>query len=96
MGHSTVIVDRTDVSAHLISDNLINGLFLLAFFLQLDKYDGKAFGEVNEEPVKKTTVSKQTAKKGAKSADNSKKRKKLKEPPTQRRKMKKVMTVRSK
>ncbi|XP_061350767.1 uncharacterized protein LOC133295891 [Gastrolobium bilobum] len=63
MGHSMVIVDRTNVADRLD---------------QLDIYDGKAFGEGNE-PVNKTSVPKQAAKKGAKGADNSKKRKKAKD-----------------
>ncbi|XP_028785672.1 protein RCC2 homolog [Neltuma alba] len=47
MGHSMVIVDGTNVGERLD---------------QLDIYDGKASGEVNEEPVKKTTVPKQSTK----------------------------------
>ncbi|KAI4336809.1 hypothetical protein L6164_015289 [Bauhinia variegata] len=62
MGHSMVIVDRTNISERLD---------------QFDIYDGKASGEGNEEPANKTIVPKQTSKKSKKGADNnSKKRKK--------------------
>ncbi|XP_057435033.1 uncharacterized protein LOC130727801 [Lotus japonicus] len=65
MGHSMVVVDRANVADRLD---------------QLDTYDGKAFGEVNE-IVKESPAPKKAAKKGAKKgADNSKKRKKAKEP----------------
>ncbi|KAI9118082.1 hypothetical protein K1719_010414 [Acacia pycnantha] len=60
MGHSMVIVDGTNVGERLC---------------QLDIYDGKASGEVNEEPVKKAPAPKQSTKKGAKGGDNSKKKK---------------------
>ncbi|KAL1343911.1 uncharacterized protein [Arachis hypogaea] len=63
MGHSMVIVDRTNVADRLD---------------QLDIYDGKAFGEENEATIK-IPVAKQSAKKGAKGAENSKKRKKSKD-----------------
>ncbi|CAK7346251.1 unnamed protein product [Dovyalis caffra] len=60
MGHSMVIVDRTDVGDRLD---------------QLDVYDGKASGEGSGEPESKDHV-KQSAKKGsAKASDNSRKRK---------------------
>ncbi|KAI4316904.1 hypothetical protein L6164_024832 [Bauhinia variegata] len=64
MGHSMVIVDRTNVSERLD---------------QLDIYDGKASDEVNEKPVYETPVSKQTSRKSRKGTDNSKKRKKSKD-----------------
>ncbi|KAJ0025707.1 hypothetical protein Pint_09081 [Pistacia integerrima] len=60
-GHSMVIVDRTNVGDRLD---------------QLDIHDGKASGEVNEEPQNKTPVS--TKKSAAKASDKSKKRKKSK------------------
>nr|KYP44824.1 Protein RCC2 [Cajanus cajan] len=67
MGHSMVIVDRTNVADRLD---------------QLDVYDGKAVDEGNE-AMNTTPVPKQkekgAAKKGAKGADNSKKRKKSKD-----------------
>ncbi|KAJ7966837.1 Regulator of chromosome condensation (RCC1) family protein [Quillaja saponaria] len=59
MGHSMVIVDRTNLDERLD---------------QLDIYDGKAFGEGNEETETKAPLAKQTSKKGAKGLDNSKKR----------------------
>jgi len=63
MGHSMVIVDRTNAGDRLD---------------QLDTYDGKDSGEGSEEPEIKT-VAKQTTKKGsAKAANNSNKRKKSK------------------
>ncbi|KAF7829598.1 protein RCC2-like protein [Senna tora] len=62
MGHSMVIVDKTNVGERLD---------------QLDIFDGKASAEGIEEPASKTPVpKKKTAKKGAKKADKSKKRKK--------------------
>ncbi|MED6118358.1 hypothetical protein PIB30_002066 [Stylosanthes scabra] len=63
MGHSMVVVDRTNIADRLD---------------QLDVYDGKAFGEENE-PTTKTPVAKQSAKKGTKGSENSKKRKKSKD-----------------
>ncbi|KAJ0086020.1 hypothetical protein Patl1_09265 [Pistacia atlantica] len=60
-GHSMVIVDRTNVGDRLD---------------QLDIHDGKASGEVNEEPQNKAPVS--TKKSAAKASDKSKKRKKSK------------------
>ncbi|KAJ8772550.1 hypothetical protein K2173_027727 [Erythroxylum novogranatense] len=64
MGHSMVIVDRTNVGERLD---------------ELDIYDGKASGEVSEEPESKTPVVKQNMKRSAATvSDNSKKRKKSK------------------
>lgn len=64
MGHSMVIVDRTNVG------DLLE---------QLDIYDGKASGEGSLEPESKAPPAKQSTKKGAsKASDNSKKRKKSK------------------
>ncbi|KAJ4840317.1 hypothetical protein Tsubulata_036838 [Turnera subulata] len=57
MAHSMVIVDRTNIGDRLD---------------QLDVYDGKATGEVSEEPDGKTKAAKPGAKQ---TADNSKKRK---------------------
>ncbi|KAF3446749.1 hypothetical protein FNV43_RR11929 [Rhamnella rubrinervis] len=65
MGHSMVIVDRTNVSDQLD---------------QLDIYDGKAAGEGSDELENEPPAAKQTSKKGgAKASDNSKKRKKSKD-----------------
>ncbi|KAK9270372.1 hypothetical protein L1049_025951 [Liquidambar formosana] len=62
LGHSLVVVDRTNVGDRLD---------------QLDIYDGKASGEGSEEPGKKSPVAKKTVKKGVtKASENSKKRKK--------------------
>ncbi|XP_016647222.1 PREDICTED: protein RCC2 homolog [Prunus mume] len=63
MGHSMVIVDRTNVGDRLD---------------QLDVYDGKASVE-GEEPVSGPPVSKQTPKKGASKATQNSKRKKSKD-----------------
>lgn len=61
MGHSMVVVDRTNAADRLE---------------QLDIYDGKTSGEGSEEPETETPVAKQTPKKGAaKASKNSKKRK---------------------
>ncbi|KAF8377862.1 hypothetical protein HHK36_031249 [Tetracentron sinense] len=61
MGHSMIVVDRTDVNDQLD---------------QLDVYDGKASGEGSEEPVSKSSAAKKSKKKGAaKAAANSRKRK---------------------
>ncbi|CAK9178445.1 unnamed protein product [Ilex paraguariensis] len=64
--HSLVVVDRTNVGDRLD---------------QLDVYDGKASGEVSEEPGSKIPVSKKSTKKGAaaKTSESNKKRKKSKE-----------------
>ncbi|OMO75307.1 Regulator of chromosome condensation, RCC1 [Corchorus olitorius] len=65
MGHSMVIVDRTNVGERLD---------------QLDIYDGKTSGEGTEVPEAKSPALKPNNKKGAsKSADGSKKRKKSKD-----------------
>ncbi|KAL2346262.1 hypothetical protein Fmac_000262 [Flemingia macrophylla] len=63
LGHSMVIVDRTNVADRLE---------------QLDIYDGKAVGE-GDEAINKTPAPKPAAKKGARGGDNSKKRKKSKD-----------------
>lgn len=65
MGHSMVVVDRTNVGDRLD---------------QLDVYDGKTSGEGSVEPEIQTPVAKQTPKKGAaKASNNSQKRKKSKD-----------------
>lgn len=64
MGHSMVIVDRTNVGDRLD---------------QLDVYDGKASVEGIEEPMSGPPVSKQTPKKGASKATQNSKRKKSKD-----------------
>ncbi|XP_065881449.1 uncharacterized protein [Euphorbia lathyris] len=65
LGHSMVIVDRTNIADRLE---------------QLEIFDGKAFGEVSEAPVTKATPVKQNTKKGStKASENSNKRKKAKD-----------------
>ncbi|PON93854.1 Regulator of chromosome condensation [Trema orientale] len=66
MGHSMVIVDRTNVADRLE---------------QLDIHDGKGSGEGTKEPEGQHPVAKQTSKKKgpAKASDSSKKRKKAKD-----------------
>ncbi|KAF2310071.1 hypothetical protein P3X46_020810 [Hevea brasiliensis] len=64
MGHSMVIVDRTNVGDRLE---------------QLDVYDGKASGEGSEEPETKSPAAKPARKVASKASENSKKRKKSKD-----------------
>ncbi|XP_062165531.1 uncharacterized protein LOC133872040 [Alnus glutinosa] len=64
LGHSMVVVDRTNVGDRLD---------------QLDVYDGKTSGEGSVEPEIEAPVAKQTPKKGAAKASNNSKRKKSKD-----------------